>query len=333
MKTTRIASALLASALLAGVGGCAHFPQKFASLFSRARAAPANLGQVGPYAAEDRLYADAVAAIDKRNYGEALDLLQVARDSRASDPRVLTAMAVVYDKLGRFDLSDRYYDQAEQADPGSRIVAMDRRYSMMLRTAGEGAQHMNNGPALAQMQPAPPAPAATREATPTHVRLLADAHGVMRLAPQSAAAPHPAKATRLALASHPQPKAPAPVLTPTDRLYADAVSAIQKREYGLAIGALRQARDLSPEDSRVLTALGVTYDHLGRFDLATRYYDQAQKLDPTSQVLAQDRRTSQMLQQHGGFGGLDDTVVLAGVQSKSAPVDLAKAPSSSRHGA
>jgi Flp pilus assembly protein TadD len=326
MKTSPLASALLASALLAGLGGCAHFPQKLASLFGRARPIPADIGQVGPYAAEDRLYADAVSAIDKRSYGQALDLLQVARDSRPTDPRVLTAMAVVYDKLGRFDLSGRYYDQAEQADPGSRVVALDRRYSMMLRNAGQSAQHMDNGPVLAQAQPPVPMPVARRAAHPdARIRLIADASGVVRMSPRPAAQP----AARAQLAA----RAPAPVLSPTDRLYADGVAAIQKREYGEAIGYLRQAKDLSPGDARVLTALGVTYDHLGRFDLSTRYYDQAGKLDPGSEVLAQDRRTSQMLQQHGGFAGPDDVVVLAGAATKAPTMSLAKAPQKSRHGA
>jgi Flp pilus assembly protein TadD len=320
MKTTGLTSALLAGALLAGLGGCAHFPQKFASLFGHAKAVPADIGQVGPYAAEDRLYADAVRAIDKRSYGEALDLLQVARDSRPSDPRVLTAMGVVYDKLGRFDLSDRYYDQAEQADPGSRIVAMDRRYSMILRNAGQSAEHMDSGPVLAQAQPAVLTPAANRAARPAaRIRLVADASGVVRMSPRPA--------VQRAVS------APPPVLSPTDRLYADGVDAIQKRDYGEAIGFLRQARDLSPGDARVLTALGVTYDHLGRFDLSTRYYDQAGKLDPGSEVLAQDRRTSQMLQQHGGFAGPDDVVVLAGAAPKAATLNLAKAPAMTRHGA
>ena len=176
-------------------------------------------------------------------------------------------MAVVYDKLGRFDLSDRYYDKAEQADPGSRIVAMDRRYSMMLRNVGQGQPQIDSAPVLAQVQPAPQrAPAPSRAAAPTHVRLLADARGVMRIAP----AQRQDKAPRVALASRtaPQPKAAPVVLSPTDRpplCGRQCSPPYQKRDYGVAIGVLRQARDLSPSDARILTALGVTYDHLGRF--------------------------------------------------------------------
>jgi hypothetical protein len=59
----------------------------------------------------------------------------MAKDVRPDDPRVLSAMGVVYDKLGRFDLSGRYYDAAEKADPGSKVVAIDRRYSEYLQQA------------------------------------------------------------------------------------------------------------------------------------------------------------------------------------------------------
>jgi len=286
MKSRRLMRPLLASALVVGLGaslgGCGHLPRQFANLFKVRPLVPTSLGQMGPYAAEDRLYADAVRAIDKRDYGQAIDLLQVARENRPGDPRVLTAMGVVYDKLGRFDLSDRYYDQAEKADPGSRIVALDRRYSMLLRNAGRAAQDLPNGVALAEAHPAP---------------------------------------------SRAEPKAPT-----GDELYADAVQSIQKHEYGSAIAMLRQARDAMPGDARVLTALGVTYDHLGRFDLSSRYYDQAEKADPGSTVIAQDRRTSLMLQQHGGFAGPEDVVVLAGATPAAKAVTVAKAAPSIRHG-
>ena len=255
-------SPFTALALVLGLGGCLHFPHH--AQVAKIKAVPADIGAIGPYAAEDRLYASAVRAIDQRNYGEALDALQVARSARPGDPRVLTAMAVVYDKLGRFDLSDRYYDQAEKADPGSRIVALDRRYSQFLRTNGKEGS-VSSGVALA-----------------------------------SAAAPAPAAAK------------------PRADLYAEAVQAIGKREYGVALGMLRQAKDAAPNDARVLTALGVTYDHLGRFDLSSRYYALAEKADPGSAIVAQDRQTSLALQQHGGVLRPDDVIVLAAAKPAAA---------------
>ena len=268
MRARHVALACLLSASLSG---CIHLPRQLANLI-KVRPATTDLGPAR--SAEDRLYADAVKAIDSRDYGEAISLLQVARESHPGDPRVLTAMAVVYDKLGRFDLSDRYYDLAEKADPGSKIVALDRRYSMFLRSAGRQAQDLPSGVALAQ------APAA---------------------------------------------KGPS-----GDDLYAQAVQNIQKHEYGQAIGILRQARDATPGDARILTALGVTYDHLGRFDLSSRYYDEADKADPGSPIVAANRRNSLLLQQHGGSAGPDDVIVFAKTEPQTERV--AKAAPLPRHG-
>jgi Flp pilus assembly protein TadD len=121
----------LSIAILAmSLGGCAHHP-KTAPL--KVTAIPADIPAPRPHAAEDRLYAEAARAITARDYGRALERLQQARVGRPDDPRVLTALGVIYDKLGRFDVSARYYDLAEKADPGSPVVAIDRRYSLMLR--------------------------------------------------------------------------------------------------------------------------------------------------------------------------------------------------------
>ena len=57
-------------------------------------------------------YENAVTAINARHYALALEYLQAARAQKPDDVRVLTAFGVVYDKLGRFDLSARYYAQA-----------------------------------------------------------------------------------------------------------------------------------------------------------------------------------------------------------------------------
>src|SRR5471030_96399 len=98
--------------------------------------------------ADDGLYDDAVVAVSHRDYASALDLLQTARARNPSDARVMNAFGVVYDKLGRFDLSERYYAQAEALDPGSQIVANNRAYSLVMQGRGAPA-----GPALAQAKP------------------------------------------------------------------------------------------------------------------------------------------------------------------------------------
>ncbi len=111
---------VLLVALLMILGACAHVPEK--AKWAAARpvvTAPASSG----LSAADRNYQIAAAAIRRGDYANALDLLQVARASAPDDVRVLDAFGVVYDKLGRFDLSARYYALAKAQDPGSAIVA------------------------------------------------------------------------------------------------------------------------------------------------------------------------------------------------------------------
>jgi hypothetical protein len=126
----------LACLILAfGLSGCFLLP-KPAHHWAKVTPIPIDKSAVpSPYAREDEMYARAVLAIEQRDYGLALDVLEMAKDVRPDDPRVLSAMGVVYDKLGRFDLSGRYYDLAEKADPGSKVVAIDRRYSQYLQQA------------------------------------------------------------------------------------------------------------------------------------------------------------------------------------------------------
>ena len=64
--------------------------------------------------------------------------------------------------------------------------------------------------------------------------------------------------------------------------YEKAVTAINNRHYALALEYLQAARNQKPDDVRVLTAFGVIYDKLARFDLSARYYSQAAALDPST---------------------------------------------------
>src|SRR5258706_7222808 len=84
-------------------------------------------------APQDRFYESAVSAINARDYGRALDYLQAARDRDPHNVKALNALGVVYDKLGRFDLSARYYAQARAIEPEARIVAENTRYSKVLQ--------------------------------------------------------------------------------------------------------------------------------------------------------------------------------------------------------
>ena len=117
--------------LSVSVGGCALLPQ---GLQRQARWAPVStISTPQELTPAEGYYYSAKAAIQRRDYASALELLQAARSRRADDVRVLNAFGVVYDKLGRFDLSARYYAQAAMLDSASTIVASNQTYSMQLQ--------------------------------------------------------------------------------------------------------------------------------------------------------------------------------------------------------
>lgn len=164
---------LLALATL-GLTGCL----RFSPFTHAARVTPVSPNVTGSEvaSAQDRLYARAVWAIESRDYGRALDILQLAKDANPNDPRVLTALGVVYDKLARFDLSARYYTLAEQADPGSRIVAHDRGYSAFLQ-GRDGLAAAEAAPAavaamIPDRSPPDPPPVAVAAVTPSVERIV-----------------------------------------------------------------------------------------------------------------------------------------------------------------
>jgi hypothetical protein len=122
-------------------------------------------------------YQSAARAIKQRDYGLALDLLQDARTREPDDIRVLNAFGVVYDKLGRFDLSARYYAEAAEIDPSSAIVRNNLAYSRKLQGLAADATPPTDYAAL----PQPPAtPPATDDSAPAIPRTV----GAAALAPQ-----------------------------------------------------------------------------------------------------------------------------------------------------
>lgn len=121
----------LALTAILSVGGCATSVQHWAKV------TPITEGQ--QTSATDAYYLAASSAIYRRDYAEALELLQLARDHQPNDVRVLNAFGVVYDKLGRFDLSARYYSQAKKLDPNSTIIGNNLAYSQRLQGQQYGA--------------------------------------------------------------------------------------------------------------------------------------------------------------------------------------------------
>ncbi len=134
--------------LLIATAGCAWFDRSVPVDVQPVQSAQS---AVSP---DDLLYNAAVRAISVRDYGAALDYLQAARRKTPEDIRVLNAFGVVYDKLGRFDLSARYYAQAEKLDPKSTIVAANLMYSERLQERARSG--IPSEIALAPV--APPAP-------------------------------------------------------------------------------------------------------------------------------------------------------------------------------
>jgi tetratricopeptide (TPR) repeat protein len=126
-RTGRLA---LAALLMLSTGACALLPHRTHWV----KVTPTPVAPLAPQlAADEAYYQDAARAITRRDYGRALELLQAARARKADDVRVLNAFGVVYDKLGRFDLSTRYYTQAQALDPSSPIVASNLAYSALLQ--------------------------------------------------------------------------------------------------------------------------------------------------------------------------------------------------------
>jgi tetratricopeptide (TPR) repeat protein len=121
----------------------------------------------------DGLYAAATSAINRRDYGAALDMLQAARARKADDIRVLNAFGVVYDKLGRFDLSARYYAQAKAIDQNSPVVSNNLAYSQLM-------QHQLSAHADGPEADGPEQ-AAALQSTPPTIQLASRQPGVLYL--------------------------------------------------------------------------------------------------------------------------------------------------------
>lgn len=123
----------LSLVLLIGLPGCAGLPH----MPHWVKVEPVHRGGEQLMATEDSYYAAAAGAIGRRDYAQALDLLQAARARNPQDVKVLNAFGVVYDKLGRFDLSARYYAQARALDSSSPILAANIAYSAALQQRAE----------------------------------------------------------------------------------------------------------------------------------------------------------------------------------------------------
>ncbi|HUH10953.1 MAG TPA: LytR C-terminal domain-containing protein [Brevundimonas sp.] len=174
---------------------------------------PVSISAASPLSNGDAYYDRAVWAISRRDYALALDLLQRARARNAPDVRVLNAFGVVYDKLGRFDLSARYYAQALQLDPASRVVAENLAYSDQLQGHGAAtvalAHQTDARPSIPAMEAPAIAPAIAVSPPPVVNASAAPA-------PVAVALPRPAPTTPTSSAALAEPRSPALLGRPLD---------------------------------------------------------------------------------------------------------------------
>lgn len=147
MRLPNLRPALLIPLVAWSLSGCAWIFHRHTAVKVR----PVAEAALQPGAlADDGLYLDAQSAINARDYATALDALQAAKTRAPNDVRVLNAFGVVYDKLGRFDLSERYYTWAAKLDPQSPIIANNLKYSRFLQDQQLAERAMTSGSALAR---------------------------------------------------------------------------------------------------------------------------------------------------------------------------------------
>ncbi len=164
MTLPRLCKILGSAALVIGLSGCAAFPR----LSHWVDVKPARQAQASSLLREDGYYSSATMAMSRRDYARALELLQSARAQKPDDVRVLNAFGVIYDKLGRFDLSARYYEQARALDPTSSILAANMAYSVAMQTTAARI-----APAEALIAQAAPAGRPVQQASVVRLSLVA----------------------------------------------------------------------------------------------------------------------------------------------------------------
>lgn len=173
--TLAVATALTATCL----SGCAWLPKRV----KWAEIRPIEVISTGR--ASDAYYASAKTSIVNGRYALAIEQLRAARERDPRDERVMNALGVAYDKLGRFDLSQRYYAEAAAIAPGSEFVRHNMAYSQRLQSVRPGlaAQEvlMAKAPIPAATIASAPLPAGPKPAAASVPRLVSAGGNVLRL--------------------------------------------------------------------------------------------------------------------------------------------------------
>ncbi len=103
-------------------------------------------------------------------------------------------------------------------------------------------------------------------------------------------------------------------LSSTDQALVRGREQFAQGNYGIAVDAFNAAVTFDPQSIRALNGLAASYDKLGRFDLAERYYASALDIDPESAVTLNNAGYSQLLQ-----GNLEEALKLFEVAARYGP--------------
>lgn len=116
--------------LAVALAGCTTFGQ---SSFGSGR--PGDLADLPglEFYASDRALAEAKAHFQQRNYGHSATLYKRAVELNSKDTEALNGLAASYDRLRRFDLSDRVYTQLYELTGGTVAYYNNVGYSYLLR--------------------------------------------------------------------------------------------------------------------------------------------------------------------------------------------------------
>jgi tetratricopeptide (TPR) repeat protein len=126
-------------------------------------ATPLKITPVGPNTAPlanriEPLYTQGRTALLAGDLAAALEFFHAARRAGPDDVRVLNGLGVIYDRLGRFDLSSQYYQRALSLDPRSEVLAQNLALSAQLMASGSAKPSWS--PPVQQAQANAPAQAA-----------------------------------------------------------------------------------------------------------------------------------------------------------------------------
>jgi tetratricopeptide (TPR) repeat protein len=212
---------------------------------------------VAPIPAQEEVpasvYEQALSALKSGQAGEAERALAGALGKHPRDARALGLMGVILDAEQRFDLAERYYNQALEVDPRSASLLNNLGNHYLARGDGERARA-------------------------AFLRVVAidpgHSNANLHLAQMSIAEKKGARA--LAYLNHlPRADQTAPSV---QLLRAQALDLIGQRSKALDL--LAEAEQQTPPDARVAFAIGMTYVSWKRFEDAERAFTRALEAEP-----------------------------------------------------